>query len=232
MKRAFIGLSGGIDSSVTAVLAAEALGGKNVTGISIPSRYTGKRSTQAACELAEATGIDFEVVELESMHRAAEEILGKLTTGAAEENVQARLRMIILMSYVNRYGGFLINTSNKTELALGYTTLYGDMAGAISPLGDLTKPEVYALARWINQKRGQVIPKFVTERRPSAELRPGQVDPFDYDSVAPEIEKLVLANQSNAAMRATEHKRWQMGVVLRVSKKAFGRGRMMPLTRK
>jgi NAD+ synthase (glutamine-hydrolysing) len=139
--------------------------------------------------------------------------------------------MIILMSYVNQTGGLLLNTSNKTELTLGYSTLYGDMAGAISPLGDLTKPEVYALAKWINLE-GTVIPEFVMKRKPSAELRPEQVDPFEYETLAPEIERLVLDSQSNAAMRAAEHKRWQMGVVLKISPKSFGRGRMMPITRK
>ena len=135
------------------------------------------------------------------------------------------------MSRVNQFGGFLINTSNKTELALGYSTLYGDMAGAISLLGDLTKPEVYAIAGWINRERG-VIPQFVMERKPSAELRADQVDPFDYESLSPEVDGLVARNQSNVPMRASEHKRWQMGIVLKVSEKSFGRGRMMPVTRR
>jgi NAD+ synthase (glutamine-hydrolysing) len=139
--------------------------------------------------------------------------------------------MIVLMSYVNQTGGLLLNTSNKTELTLGYSTLYGDMAGALSPLGDLTKPEVYALARWINSD-GAVIPGFVMERKPSAELKMNQVDPFDYEAISPEVEKLVINSRSNAAMRASEHKRWQMGVVLKVSAKSFGRGRLMPITRK
>ena len=105
------------------------------------------------------------------------------------------------------------------------------MAGAISPLGDVTKPEVYELARYINVGRDN-ISSYVMERAPSAELRPGQVDPFDYDTLAPALEKMVLANESNPAMRASEHKRGQMGVVLKVSEKAFGSGRMMPITRK
>jgi NAD+ synthase (glutamine-hydrolysing) len=142
------------------------------------------------------------------------------------------------MSYVNSGGGFLINTSNKTELTLGYSTLYGDMAGAISPLGDVTKVEVIRLAEWINRvdergkKKESVIPSFVVTRAPTAELREGQVDPFDYDAVSPQAEAMVLADESNAMMRASEQKRWQMGVVLKVSERAFGRGRMMPITRK
>jgi NAD+ synthase (glutamine-hydrolysing) len=232
LSRAFVGLSGGIDSSVTAVIAAEALDAKNVTGIAIPSRFTDPRSTECAKELADKLGIGFEVVGLEKMHQAAEQVLGPERSGeVGGENIQARLRMIILMSFVNHQKGFLINTSNKTELTLGYSTLYGDMAGTISPLGDLTKPEVYALARWINAERN-LIPTFVMERKPSAELSQAQIDPFDYDKISPEMESLVLANESNGAMRNSEHKRWQMGVVLKVSEKSFGRGRMMPITRK
>jgi NAD+ synthase (glutamine-hydrolysing) len=232
LQNAFIGLSGGIDSSVAAVIAVEALGASHVTGIAIPSRYTDPRSTNSARELARGLGIKLEIVELEKMHVAAEQVLGpERNGGIGGENIQARLRMIILMSYVNQFGGFLINTSNKTELALGYSTLYGDMSGTIGPLGDLTKPEVYALARFINTSR-EVIPSYVMTRPPSAELKPDQVDPFDYDALSPELEKLVIANQSNAKMRGSEHKRWQMGLVLKVSAKSFGRGRMMPITRK
>ncbi|MEW6085476.1 MAG: NAD(+) synthase [Chloroflexota bacterium] len=232
LKHAFIGLSGGIDSSVVAVIAAEALGSDDVTGVAIPSRFTDTRSTESARELAERLGIGFEILELEKMHKAAEQTLGvERSGGVAGENIQARLRMIILMSFVNQRGGFLINTSNKTELTLGYGTLYGDLAGTISPLGDLTKPEVYALARWINVGR-DVIPPFVMNRKPSAELRLDQVDPFDYSTISPEVEALVRKNQSNAAMRTSEHKRWQAGVILKVSGKSLGRGRLMPITRK
>ncbi|MBN2499831.1 MAG: NAD(+) synthase [Anaerolineales bacterium] len=233
LKHAFLGLSGGVDSAVTVALAAAALGPENVTGIAIPARYTDPRSTESARQLATTLGIAFEVVELENMHTATEATLGDLLTesGTAAENVQARLRMLILMSYVNRSGGLLLNTSNKTELALGYSTIYGDMAGTLSPLGDLTKPEVYALANWIDANQA-AIPAFCLERPPSAELRPDQVDPFDYPKIAPEMEQLVLENRSDAALRRSEHKRWQMGVILKVSRKAFGTGRMIPITRK
>lgn len=232
MKQAFIGLSGGIDSSVAAVIAVEALGHVNVTGVAIPSRFTDERSTESARELARNLGIKFEQVSLENMHAATEQVLGaERSGGISGENIQARLRMILLMSYVNSGGGFLINTSNKTELTLGYSTLYGDMAGAISPLGDVTKVDVYALAKWINVER-DIISPYVMTRAPTAELRAGQVDPFDYDAVSPQVEAMVLADESNAMMRASEHKRWQMGVVLKVSERAFGRGRMMPITRK
>jgi NAD+ synthase (glutamine-hydrolysing) len=135
------------------------------------------------------------------------------------------------MGFVNRYGGLLLNTSNKTELALGYATLYGDMAGGLCPIADLTKPEVIALAGWIDANRC-AIPRFTRQRPPSAELKPDQVDPFDYPTVAPAMEQLVRQNRSNLALRRSEHKRWQMGVVLKVSEKAFGTGRLMPITRR
>jgi NAD+ synthase (glutamine-hydrolysing) len=229
MKRAVLGLSGGIDSSVAAVLATHALGAENVIGVAIPSRYTNPKSTACARELCEKLGCRFEIVELEPLHCAAETTLGDLLSGTGAENVQARLRMAVLMGFVNRFGGFLLNTSNKTELTVGYSTLYGDLAGTLCPLGDLTKPQVYALAQHVGR---DVIPRFVFERPPSAELRPDQVDPFDYETFSPQMEALVQANQSNRAMRQAEHKRWQAGIVLKVSEKAFGTGRMMPVTRK
>jgi len=231
---AFISLSGGVDSSVVAVIVTEALGSERVTGVAIPSRYSDPRSTDCARELAENLGIKFEVVLLEEMHAAAEKTLENLLSAEGKttaENIQARLRMIVMMGFVNRYGGLFINSSNKTELTVGYSTVYGDMSGTLCPIADLTKPEVYALARWINREN-QVIPAFVIERPPSAELRPGQVDPFNYDEISPVLEDLVLANKSNPAMRFAEHKRWQMGVILKVSEKAFGTGRMIPITRK
>jgi NAD+ synthase (glutamine-hydrolysing) len=232
LDRAFLGLSGGVDSAVVAAIAAEGLGPDRVTAIAIPSRYTDPRSTTCAQELAQALGIHFEVVALERLHAAAEETLEHLLEeSTTAENIQARLRAMILMSFVNRYGGVLLNTSNKTESALGYGTLYGDMAGTLCPIADLTKPQVYALAHWIQSSRG-VIPQHTLDRPPSAELRPDQVDPFDYDEVAPAMEHLVRENRSDLALRRSEHKRWQMGVVLKVSQKSFGSGRMIPITRR
>lgn len=233
LKHAVLGLSGGVDSAIVAVIAAEALGPKNVTAIAIPSRYSDPRSTSCAEELAQSLGIGFEVVALEGLHHATEETLGDLLKhGTAGENIQARLRALILMSFVNRYGGMLLNTSNKTELTVGYSTLYGDMAGSLCPIADLTKPEVYALARWIQETQDGVIPDFILDRLPSAELKPDQVDPFDYPKISPVLEKLVRENRSNAALRRSEHKRWHMGVILKVSEKAFGTGRMIPITRR
>jgi NAD+ synthase (glutamine-hydrolysing) len=232
LDRAFLGLSGGVDSAVVAVLAADAIGPERVTAVTIPSRYTDPRSTSCARELAAALGINLEVVELETLHEAAEKTLGGLLKhGTTGENIQPRLRSMILMSYVNRHGGLLLNSSNKTELSLGYSTIYGDTSGTLCPIADLTKPEVYNLAHWIQNKRG-VIPSFTLERPPTAELKPDQVDPFDYPVVAPEMERFVQENRSNPALRNSEHKRWQMGVVLKVSPKAFGTGRMIPITRR
>jgi len=233
IPRAFLGLSGGLDSAVVAVIAAEALGPENVTAVAIPSRYSDPRSTSSARELAEALGIGFEVVELEPLHAAAEQTLGDLlVSGTEAENVQPRLRMLVLMAYVNRHGGMLLNASNKTELAVGYSTLYGDTAGTLCPIADLTKPEVYALAQWIQETKGAPIPRFIIERSPSAELKPDQVDPFDYPKIAPLLEQLIQENRSNVAIRRSEHKRRHMGVILKVSEKAFGTGRMIPITRK
>jgi len=232
LERAFLGLSGGVDSAVVATIASEALGPDRVTAVAIPSRYTDPRSTSCAQELAQALGTHFRVVDLERLHIAAEATLADLLEGGTTaENIQARLRAMILMSFVNHHGGMLLNASNKTELALGYGTLYGDMAGTLCPIGDITKPQVVALARWIDSVRG-VIPSFTLSRPPSAELRPDQVDPFDYAKVAPEMERLVLENRSDRALCRSEHKRWQMGVILKVSKKSFGTGRMIPITRR
>ncbi|MEJ2211784.1 MAG: NAD(+) synthase [Anaerolineae bacterium] len=232
LRHAFLGLSGGIDSALVAIVAAEALGPERVTAVAIPSRYSDPRSTAVARELAASLDIGFQVVELEHVHSAAEGSLAPLLAGGTTaENIQARLRAMILMAFVNHHGGLLLNTSNKTELALGYSTLYGDMAGGLSPLGDVTKPEVVALAHWLNEDHCP-IPPFILERPPSAELRPDQVDPFDYPTIAPEMERLVALNRSDAALRRSEHKRWQMGVILKVSEKAFGTGRWMPITRR
>ncbi|MCG2786819.1 MAG: NAD(+) synthase [Anaerolineae bacterium] len=232
LKRAFLGVSGGIDSALALVLAVKALGAENVTGVAIPSRFSDPRSAESARELCQNLGCGFEVVPLEPLHVAAEALLNRpiaQSENPTMENVQARLRMLILMSYVNAFGGFLINTSNKTELALGYSTLYGDMAGALCPLADLTKPQVYALARFVG--RDSISP-YIFERPPSAELKPAQVDPFDYDQISPEIEALVQADGAHPALKRSEHKRWQFGIVLKISERAFGTGRMMPVTKR
>lgn len=235
-----LGLSGGIDSAVAAVIAKSAVGSNNVTAIAIPSRFSDPRSTEKAAELAKNLSIRFEIVELEPLHSTAESSLKDWfsaddaveSSGTVGENIQARLRGMILMAHVNKTGGMLLNTSNKTEIALGYGTLYGDMAGALSPLGDLTKLEVYALARWINRNLGEPIPEFVMTRPPSAELRADQVDPFDYETLSPQIEHVISKDGTHPQLQRSEHKRWQMGVVLKVAQRSFGTGRMVPITRR
>jgi NAD+ synthetase len=232
LERAVLGLSGGVDSALVAALARAALGPGRVTALALPSRHTDPRSTTAAEELARTLGIAFEVLPIEPLHAAAEAVLGpRLAAGTAAENVQARLRALLLMAEVNAHGGMLLNTSNKTELALGYGTLYGDLAGALAPLADLTKPEVQAVAAWVDRARWP-IPAFIRTRPPSAELSPGQVDPFDYAELAPRLEALVQANRSDPALLRSEHKRGQLGVALKLSAKAFGSGRMIPVTRR
>lgn len=232
LRQAFLGLSGGVDSALVAVLAASALGPENVAAVAIPSRYTDPRSTEYAHQLAENLKMELVTIPLESMQSSVENALGEiLSGGVGAENVQARLRMLVLMALVNKSGGFLLNTSNKTEIALGYSTLYGDTAGTLAPIADLNKPQIYSLARWINREK-EVIPQFIIDRPPSAELRPGQVDPFDYDRVSPQMDALVLDNQSDEAMKRSEHKRWQMGIGLKVSEKAFGTGRLIPVSRR
>lgn len=239
LRRLFLGLSGGVDSALVACIAAEAVWPGAVTALALPGRFTDPRSTAAARELAGSLGIGCEEVPIEPLHAAAEGTLAQLLdgdTGTTAENLQARLRALVLTAHVNRHGGLLLNTSNKTELSLGYGTLYGDLAGTLAPLGDLTKPEVYAVARWVAANRVP-IPPFILERPPTAELRPEQVDPFDYPSVAPAVEALVRGESREEAgewlrlLHAAEHKRWQHGVVLKISERAFGTGRMVPITR-
>jgi NAD+ synthase (glutamine-hydrolysing) len=232
LGRAFVGLSGGIDSALVARLARDALGPERVGAVAIPSRHTDPASTEAARQIASTLGIDLEVLSLESLHEVAEEVLGEVLDESADgrladENLQARLRMVLLMAHVNRHRGFLLNTSNKTEISLGYGTLYGDLAGALAPIADLTKLEVMALARHLGG-----LPSFVLERPPTAELAPGQVDPFDYTVEAPRLEALVQSFRSDDALRRSEHKRGQFGVVLKVSETAFGSGRLVPITRR
>ncbi|MES1240938.1 MAG: NAD(+) synthase [Acidobacteriota bacterium] len=236
--RVFLGLSGGVDSALVACIAAEAVGAEAVTALAMPSRFTDPRSTESAREMAANLGIGFEVVPIEPLHAAFEGALADLgDKGTTDENLQARLRSVVLNAWVNSRGGLLLNTSNKTEISLGYGTLHGDLAGTLSVLGDVTKPEVYAMARWYVANRGP-IPGFILDRPPTAELRPGQVDPFDYPVVAPAVEALVRgqapgrdADRWRRMLRASESKRWQHGVILKVSERAFGTGRMVPITR-
>ena len=239
-----VGLSGGIDSALVLCLAADALGPERVRAIHIPSRFTSSASTTDSEQLCQALGVELQTLPLDALHEQARHLLhAELPggcTGLVDENLQARLRGVLLMAAVNRLGGAVLNTSNKTELGLGYGTLYGDMVGALAPIGDLPKPTVRALA---HVGYGDVVPRRVIERPPSAELAPGQVDPFDYAAVAPYVDGLVAgadplpgpldpaaAADCRRRFRRGEFKRRQAPPVLKVSDVAFGRGRQIPVT--
>jgi NAD+ synthase (glutamine-hydrolysing) len=253
-KRSLIGLSGGIDSSLVAVIAATALGKENVTGISMPSRYSSGHSKNDAEELASNLGIEYLSIPIETIFETTEEELKPYFKGrppdVAEENLQARLRGNILMTLSNKFGELVLSTGNKTELALGYATLYGDMSGGLEVIGDVSKMEVYALARYYNQKMGRaVIPQSSIDKIPSAELRPDQFDPFDYASVSPLVDEIIEKRLSKEELiqkgypkevvedtirriRGAEYKRRQAAPVIRITKKAFGLGWKMPIVNK
>lgn len=244
LPRVLVGVSGGVDSALVTALAVDALGSERVLAVHLPSRFTSPRSGDDSRSLCAALGVTLEVVALEPLHAAAEALLQGCLPGGlggtTAENVQARLRALVLMSFVNRAGGVLLNTSNKTELALGYGTLYGDMAGGLAPIADLTKPEVWRLAG-----ADPRIPRSIVERTPTAELGPDQIDPFDYPRVAPVVEALVQGRDPARAvddvapdevrglaerLARAEFKRRQAPLGLKVSARAFGSGRLVPVT--
>ena len=256
--RALIGLSGGIDSAVTAALAVEALGAQNVTGITMPSRWSSTGSVTDSESLATALGMELHHIAIEPAVRAFESMLKPVfagtETGVAEENIQARTRGVTLMAMSNKFGHLLLTTGNKSELAMGYATLYGDMSGGLAVLSDVFKVDVYALAEYINQRAGRdLIPRSTIEKPPSAELRPDQTDqdslpPYD---VLDEILKLYIEHRQDAdviarqtghprvfvegllrAVDRNEYKRRQAAPGLRVSSKAFGAGRRLPIVMK
>jgi NAD+ synthase (glutamine-hydrolysing) len=251
-KSAILGLSGGIDSAVCLCLAAEALGSANVRVLLMPSRYSSEHSVKDAVELAENLKVAYDIISIEKMFSAFEEDLETVFEGrekdVTEENLQARIRATILMAVSNKFGCILLNTSNKSEAAVGYGTLYGDMAGGLSVIGDVYKTDIYRLAEFINSQK-KVIPGNILSKLPSAELRPGQ---FDTDSlpdyaVLDRILYKYIDQQKTAARiisegsdRETvlrvirmidfnEYKRYQAPPILRISSKAFGAGRRMPL---
>ncbi|WP_458187817.1 NAD+ synthase [Haladaptatus sp. NG-WS-4] len=250
-NRVVVGLSGGIDSSVTAALAADAVGPENVLGVAMATRYTSDASEEDARELADRLDIDFLDIPIENTFESFEAELAPIldaTAGVTEENVQARIRATTLMSVANEQGRLLLATSNRSELAVGYTTLYGDMAGALAPLADCPKTTVYNLATHLN-KNEEVIPRRVIERPPSAELRAGQTDEDDLppyevlDSILAgyvdeglTAEELVASGHDRETVRRvlsmlhqSEYKRFQAAPVLKVSPKAFGVGWRYPL---
>jgi len=179
IKRAVIGLSGGVDSALVAALAADALGAENVHGIMMPSEFSTSHSISDSEQLALNLGISSETIPIRKVYDAAVEAMGRFFEDGkwdtTQENIQARIRALILMAYSNRYNALVLNTSNKSELATGYGTLYGDLAGAIMVIADLYKLQVYELCRYINRD-GERIPEHILTKAPSAELKPGQKD--------------------------------------------------------
>ncbi len=246
-----IGLSGGIDSALTACLAAEALGKENVLCVSMPSRFSSQHSQDDAKELADNLGAEYRVLpigELASNYEAVFEAhFNGLERDITEENIQARIRGNLLMAFANKMGYLVLSTGNKTELALGYCTLYGDMSGGLAAISDLDKTDVYALGRWVNENCGQtIITDSIFEKEPSAELAENQVDPFDYDVVSPLVEEIVenhrtkselvsmgydadLVDDVSRRVHRSEFKRRQAAPGLRVTSKAFGMGRRYPI---
>jgi NAD+ synthetase len=253
-KKAVIGLSGGIDSAVVACLAAQALGPKNVLGVSLPSQYSSTHSLTDAEALAKNIGLEYRVLSIKFVFTSLLMEIKPAFLGAppdaTEENIQARLRAVMLMGLANKRNALLLTTGNKSELGVGYCTTYGDMAGAIAPLGDVYKTNVYRLARFINAKLGW-IPESSITKAPSAELRPNQTDqdslpPYDlldrilelhFEGLAEEQELLAAGFDPQVVarvlklVRTSEYKRRQGAPVLKVSSKAFGLGRRMPVAK-
>jgi NAD+ synthase (glutamine-hydrolysing) len=255
-----IGLSGGVDSSLVAVIAADALGPGSVHGVSLPSRYTSDNSNEDAAELAANLGIDYRTISIEPAHRAAMSMLAPdfglgdgpgpdQGWGLAEENLQSRLRGVVLMALSNRFGWLVLTTGNKSELAVGYSTLYGDTAGGFAAIKDVPKTLVYRLCRWRNSV-APVVPERVLTKPPTAELRPGQLDTDSlppYEELDPVLEAYVEGDLTAAELveagfapalvdrvvrlvDGAEYKRRQSPIGVRVTPKAFGRDRRMPIT--
>ncbi len=253
-RSAIVGLSGGIDSALTACIAAEALGASGVLGVAMPSRYSSAHSREDAAELARNLGIRFEEISIEPMHAAflaqLERAEGRPLGDLAEQNVQARVRGQVLMALSNDTGGLVLSTGNKSELAVGYCTLYGDMAGGLAVIGDVPKTLVYRVARAVNARAGQVlVPERTFTKPPSAELKPDQTDqdtlpPYEvlddilqaYVEERLPLDAIVARGHAPDVVRrvlgmviASEYKRRQAAPVLKISGKAFGEGRRFPI---
>ncbi len=251
-KKAILGLSGGIDSAVTAVIAAKALGAENVYNVLLPSRFSSDHSVNDAISLAKNLSSPYDIINIEKTFNALESTLKPYFKGlpfnVAEENLQARARGVLLMGLSNKFGHILLNTSNKSEAAVGYGTLYGDMNGGLSVLGDVYKTQVFELARFMNRET-EIIPENIITKPPSAELRPDQKDSDslpDYDILDVILyqyienrkgpEEIVamgydktLVDRILKMVNTNEYKRYQTPPILRISSKAFGMGRRMPI---
>jgi len=254
-KKATLGLSGGIDSALVLVLAAQALGKENVRVLLMPSRYSSDHSIDDALQLAKNLDIQHEIIPIQPMvdsfEQSLSDVFANLQNDITEENIQARTRGILLMAISNKFGNILLNTTNKSECAVGYGTLYGDMNGGLSVLGDVYKTDIFKMANWINRDR-EIIPFNTIIKPPSAELRPDQKDSdslpdydildqilFDYielnlspdEIIAKGFDKSTVL-RSVKMVNTNEYKRFQAPPILRISSKAFGFGRRMPLVAK
>jgi len=253
--KAILGLSGGIDSAVTLVLAAKALGNENVKAVLLPSHFSSQHSIDDAIKLAEKLNVPYELIPIDEAYKSYENTLSSYFKGlpfdVTEENLQARIRAVILMAFTNKFGYVLLNTSNKSEAAVGYGTLYGDMCGGLAVIGDLYKTEVYELAHFIN-KNTEIIPNNSIIKPPSAELRPDQKDSDslpDYgildqilyhyieqrkgprELIAMGFDEIIV-KKILKLVNTNEYKRHQTPPILRISPKAFGMGRRMPIVGK
>jgi NAD+ synthetase len=254
-KSAVLGLSGGIDSALTAVIAAEALGRENVRGVSLPSEFSSRGSLDDARLLARNLGIQYDVIPIQPPFVTVKEQLKGVFAGrpedTAEENIQARLRGLMLMALSNKFGSLLLTTGNKSELAVGYCTLYGDMCGGLAVISDVPKTMIYRISNWVNRAQ-EIIPRDSITKVPSAELRPNQTDQDSlppYDVLDAILEEYVVRCRSAAEIiklgfdEATvrrvvrlidfnEYKRRQAAPGLKVTSKAFGLGRRIPIAQR
>ncbi len=255
LKNAIIGLSGGIDSAVVLALATEALGNDHIKALILPSRYTSAQSISDAVQLADQLKVRYEIISIDepfaTLINTLHPYFKDFSADVTEENLQARLRAVILMAFSNKFGYILLNTSNKSEAAVGYGTLYGDMCGGLSVLGDVYKTDVYELAHYLNRGTS-VIPENIILKPPSAELRPNQKDSDSlplYEMLDPILQLYIEEQQGPTEIiaqgydaqlvkrvlkmvNANEYKRHQTPPILRISKKAFGSGRRMPIVGK
>ncbi|CAN5652934.1 NAD+ synthase [soil metagenome] len=253
--KAILGLSGGIDSALVTCLAAEALGKENVLPVLMPSQFSSTESVTDSLALCRNLGLKHELIPIEPVYEKYIQTLSKqfegMPSGIAEENIQARIRGMLLMALSNKFGHILLNTSNKSEIAVGYGTLYGDMCGGLSVIGDVYKTEVYELSKNINREK-EIIPVAIITKAPSAELRPGQKDSDslpEYNILDPILfqyieqrkgpqELIEMGNDAALVARVlklvntNEYKRYQTPPILRVSPKAFGQGRRLPIVGK
>jgi NAD+ synthetase len=252
-RKALVGLSGGIDSALVATIAKDALGAENVLGIGMPSPYSSAGSIGDSRQLAANLGIRFEVIGIGGLFgeftHALEPLFAGMKTDTTEENIQSRTRGVLLMALSNKFSALVLTTGNKSEMAVGYCTLYGDMVGALAVIGDLVKTRVYAVCRWLNRD-GEVIPQAILEKPPSAELRPDQKDTDSlppYEVLDPILEAYVeryetpeqiaqengfsleLVQQVVRLVERSEYKRQQAAPVLKVTSKSFGMGRRFPI---